>query len=676
MPGSASDSPSNSVGGHSDLPTREIQALKETAYLNEDNPFRRLLEASTSILWMADATGAFASHQPAWEAFTGQPWDRQQGVKWREAIYPDDRKVVEELWANPRPPSHAHRLHLRVWHEASGQHRRCQGHCLPLFREDGSVGQWIGAFTDVQEQSVAQIALQEYQDREHSWATAQAAILEAVPALVWIARDPSGRHITGNRASYQLLQVNPGENVSKSGREASELPYRILQGGLEVPVEQLPLQQAARNGIEMREVEQEIVFADGTRRWIFGNAVPMYDAQGKLLGGVAAFVDVTHLKQSEEERAQLAAIVTSSEDAIIGKDINGTIRNWNAAAERLYGYTADEIIGQPMEVLVPEEHREEIWRHVRAAAQGQIGVRMETQRLHRDGHRLEISLTISPVVDDSGRPIGVSGIERDIRSRKQMEHRLREAQRALKNYAHELEQRVEERTRQLHETNQSLEGFCYSVAHDLRAPLRALQGFSGILKEEFSDALNAEGNRVVDRIVHASQRMDQLIRDLLDYGRLSRKEIPLGNVDLNEVLAQVLASLKPEIQSRGAQIRLEGPLPAVIANDTLLSQILGNLVSNGMKFVKPGTSPELRLSAETKEGMVRVSVTDNGIGIAPEYQTKVFQVFERLHPSSEYPGTGIGLAIVAKSVEKMGGRTGLESQPGAGSTFWFELPPV
>lgn len=239
-----------------------------------------------------------------------------------------------------------------------------------------------------------------------------------------------------------------------------------------------------------------------------------------------------------------------------------------------------------------------------------------------------------------------------------------------------LEQRVRERTAQLEEVNQEMQAFTYSVSHDLRAPLRAMQGFSQALFEDYKDHLDELGQEYIQRIYDASHRMDQLIQDLLAYSRITRVDLRLQQVNLNTILNEVLTNLQPEIQDKQAQVVVSTTLPAVTGQYSVLNQVLTNLFSNALKFVKPGVSPVIKIGAEKRGEWVSVWIEDNGIGIASEHRHRIFRVFERLHSTETYPGTGIGLAIVRKGIERLGGRVDVESQLDQGSRFWLELPAV
>ncbi|HTY05423.1 MAG TPA: ATP-binding protein [Gemmatimonadales bacterium] len=258
-------------------------------------------------------------------------------------------------------------------------------------------------------------------------------------------------------------------------------------------------------------------------------------------------------------------------------------------------------------------------------------------------------------------------IRRLARAFEAMVSHLRDAQR-------ELERRVTVRTTQLQERNEELESFAYSISHDLRAPLRAMDGFSQALLDEYGSQLDATGRQYAERVQAGARRMDLLIRDLLAYSRMTRADIQIVPVPLEPVVKGAVAQVEEDARGRGARIRVDDALPWVMGHEATLTQVLMNLLANGLKFVPADRVPELRIRTEARDGLIRIWILDNGIGIAPEHHDRIFRVFERLHRQDEYPGTGIGLAIVRKGVERMGGRVGLESEPERGSSFWVELP--
>lgn len=242
--------------------------------------------------------------------------------------------------------------------------------------------------------------------------------------------------------------------------------------------------------------------------------------------------------------------------------------------------------------------------------------------------------------------------------------------RELERHAQDLEETVEERTARLRATIHDLELMSYNIMHDMRAPLRSIQSFADLIEEDAGEGLNAEAQTHLSRIRSSAERMDALIRDVLSYAGTARSELPMQPIELTPLIRGIVESY-PTLQSNKARIRVDPNLPRVLGNQAALTQCFSNLLGNAVKFVPPGKAPTVQVSATRGSGRVRVRVKDNGIGVPPECQEKIFGMFTRL--SKQYEGTGIGLAIVRKAAERMGGQVGLESQPGQGSCFWLEL---
>jgi len=265
-------------------------------------------------------------------------------------------------------------------------------------------------------------------------------------------------------------------------------------------------------------------------------------------------------------------------------------------------------------------------------------------------------------------------LEEEITERERAESALQLAQSQLRHHATLLEERVQERTAHLEETVRSLQGVCYHIAHDLRAPLRAMEGFTTLLLKDHAPGLDQTGRVHLQRIGQSAHRMDLLIHGLLEYGRLGIEEFLLTRIDPKESLSRVLASLQSEIASKRAEIELSKDWPEVWANESLLELVFFNVLSNALKFVPLGKAPQVVIRNESREGMIQFWIEDNGIGIAREHLHNAFKIFQHLHPRDHYSGTGMGLALTAKAVELMRGSIGVESIVKQGSRFWFELP--
>jgi signal transduction histidine kinase len=296
------------------------------------------------------------------------------------------------------------------------------------------------------------------------------------------------------------------------------------------------------------------------------------------------------------------------------------------------------------------------------------------QRQRKDGSVFWAEVTTTPIFSERRELRGFAKLTRDITERKLAEEDLQRYARELEGMQAALEERVRQRTEALQEVNAELNAFAYSVSHDLRAPLRSMQGFAEALLEDYDDALDEVGRDYAARVVRAAKRMDALIQDLLAYSRVSRTGLDLQPVSLEQAVDSALTQLDEPRARAGAEI-VVGPLGYwVLAHRVTLTQVLANLLGNAIKFVAPGDTPRVGIAAERHEDRVRLTIEDNGIGIPPEHVDRIFRVFERLHSHESYPGTGIGLAIVKKALDRMGGRISVSSVPGQGSRFWIELP--
>lgn len=393
------------------------------------------------------------------------------------------------------------------------------------------------------------------------------------------------------------------------------------------------------------------------------------------LGGAVGFVIVLAasfvIGRDMERRRRLGLVLERSEQryrglfernlaGIVRVRVDGRILDCNPAYVRMLGYDSREEVLRlhAGDLYLNPEDRERVLAGLRSPA-GRVDVELHLRR--KDGTPVWVSSTLMET-DDAGNA-GYEALVIDITER-------REALEKIQCLREDLERRVAG----LNAANRELDAFSYSISHDLRAPLRAMQGFSETLLEDYADRLDPAGQDYARRIVAASRRMDQLILDLLAFSRLSRTDVRLEPVSLEIAVDDVCAALEPELKSRQAEIVVERPLPRVMAHRPVLGQVLTNFLTNSIKFVAPATPPRIRIwSAEGDAGMTRVWVEDNGIGIALEHQDRIFRAFERLHGGSKYPGTGIGLAIVAKAAERLGGRVGVESQTGSGSRFWIDL---
>jgi PAS domain S-box-containing protein len=494
--------------------------------------------------------------------------------------------------------------------------------------------------------------------------------------------------------------------------------------------------------------------------------------------------------KAEEVAAQLAAIVNSSNDAIIGKDLNSIVTSWNLGAERLFGYSANEMVGSSIKRLIPSDRQEEEMHIINRIKNGESIEHFETLRVAKDGHLVDISVTVSPIKDKTGKIVGASKVARDITERKQAEKALyesekqfrtmvnaipqlawiahadgfifwynqrwfdytgttseqmegwgwqrvhdrdqlpkvmegwkgaiasgqpfdmefplraadghygwfltrvfplkddagqvvrwfgtntdvsqkREAEEVIRQLNTSLEQRVAERTAELEAANKELEAFSYSVSHDLRAPLRAVDGFSQAVLEDYGSQLPPEGQRDLQTIREGAQRMGTLIDDLLTFSRLSRTPLNKQTVNTDKLVRDVIDDVESERHERQIDIRV-GKLPPSQGDPALLKQVWINLISNAVKYTRHRNPAVIEIGCKVEQENVYF-VRDNGAGFDMKYAHKLFGVFQRLHRADQFEGTGVGLAIVQRVIHRHSGRVWAEAAVNQGATFNFTL---
>jgi PAS domain S-box-containing protein len=388
------------------------------------------------------------------------------------------------------------------------------------------------------------------------------------------------------------------------------------------------------------------------------NAIEAVEFIGPLSGfkGNRTEEDVWH----SEERFRLL-VESVQEYAIFMLSPEGNVVNWNKGAERIKGYTADEILGKHFSCFYPLE----------AIAQGKPGLELRTAieqgqakeegwRVRKDGQRFWANVVITPLFDKDGCLQGFAKISRDMTEAKRTEQALND-----KNIE------LQETARKLARSNRDLQQFAYVASHDLQEPLRMVASFTQLLANRYQDRLDQDAQDFIKYAVDGATRMQALISDLLTYSRVDRQEKSFNLTNLDEILGQVLLNLKLAIVDSGAVITHD-PLPVMMGDEIQLGQLLQNLIGNAIKF-RGEKPPRIHLSSKQNANGWQISVQDNGIGISPEHRERVFLIFQRLHTIAEYSGTGIGLAICKKIVEGHGGRIWIESPPDGGSTISFTL---
>ncbi|MDB6023211.1 MAG: putative two-component sensor histidine kinase protein, partial [Pedosphaera sp.] len=394
-----------------------------------------------------------------------------------------------------------------------------------------------------------------------------------------------------------------------------------------------------RKGERIEHYETVWMRKDGMLLDISLAVSPIKDASGKIIGASKIARDISDRRRAQGLQSHFRAIVESSDDAILSKDLNGIIRSWNQGAERIFGYQASEVIGRPVTILMPLGRQNEEPEILARIRRGERIDHYETIRQRKDGALVNISLTVSPIKDDSGIIIGASKIARDVTGRKQAEAALQKAREELAALNETLEQRVSERTASLNAALAQMQEFSYSVSHDLRGPVRAMQGYAQAILEDHAGSLSPEVTEYLRRIYRGSSRMDKLTHDVLVYSRLAQNQIKCETLAL-EVLIRDIILHYPEMQPPHAQISIISPLLNVQAHESLLTQAISNLLNNAKKFVREGAVPKIDIWTERRDSRVRLWIKDNGIGIKPEHHARLFGMFESIHYDDAYEGTG------------------------------------
>jgi len=438
------------------------------------------------------------------------------------------------------------------------------------------------------------------------------------------------------------------------------------------------------------EVEFQLRHASGEYRWVMFIGRPHFNENGELAGFIGTIHDMTHHRAMEaalqERDAMFEGLFEHAPDGILAVDEHGIIQLVNRQLLAMFGYSADELVGQPLHILLPEEHQQhhdELVQHFMVHPRTRpMGAVHSLVARRRSGEVFPADIALGPVQLPNRRL--VLATVRDITDRKKAEEELRLYRNHLEDLVaartRDLEREVQERQKaeqKLARSNRDLQDFASIVSHDLQEPLRKITAFGKRLERKYGDVLDADGKDYLRRMIKASERMQKMLNTLLEYSRLNTRALPFEPTDLNRTVADVLSDLEVRIQESNGQVQV-GELPVIEAERMQMRQLFQNLIGNALKFHRSGVPPKVCIWAEEPDGpqgeRVRLLVSDNGIGFNEQYLDKIFHPFQRLHGRSDYEGSGMGLAICRGIVERHGGSITARSKEGEGSTFIIELP--
>jgi PAS domain S-box-containing protein len=358
-----------------------------------------------------------------------------------------------------------------------------------------------------------------------------------------------------------------------------------------------------------------------------------------------------------ERSEQMEVILNNAPTAVIVIGEDDKVMSWSVKAEHIFGWKSEEAVGQSLdELIIPrrfvKSHRQGLGHYLETGEGPILNRTTEVVALHRNGHEFPAELGVSAVIS-GGRKFFI-GFVNDISARKNAEERLRRTNQSLEN------------------SNKELESFSYSVSHDLRAPLRAINGYTQLLTKEYGQLLDDRGQQMMGSVLKNVKKMGQLIDDLLALSRFGRAELKRGLVDMNRLVNNVIFEMGRQVETAGTKIEVK-PLPPAMADPVLLTQVVTNLVSNAVKYSSRNENPRVEIGAKEEAGETVYYVMDNGAGFDMKFYDKLFGVFQRLHDASEYEGTGVGLAIVKRIIDRHDGRVWAEAEPGKGATFYFTI---
>ncbi len=754
--------------------TERTSALQKTsAALHETaEQYRSLFEGSLDAIFFLGADECFKAANPAALRFFAQPLEELNNINFLNLCTPGQRDLMRNAF---QTAFQRRGFTIDTAVTVAGERRDLFISGAPSIHDGEVVG--ISCIArDITDRILTEKALRLSESRYRE-------LIEALPAAVYTT-DRQGRILLYNQAAVALWGQEPAV-----GKDVWCGSWKIYQpDGTLLPLDECPMAVAVREGRAIRGVEIVIERPDRTRRHVLPHPEPIF-ADGLVVGAINMLLDITDRKKSEKAVARLAAIVTSSDDAVVGKDLRGIVTSWNGAAERLFGYTAEEMIGQSVLRIIPPERQDEETSILSQIARGEAIKNYETIRRCKDGTELTVSLTVSPMLAE-GKIIGASKIVRDITERKRIEAALRENEERFRMLADNMsqlawtcdllgnvtwynkrwleytgltfedmkgwdwtkvqhpdhvdrvvarlrrsgddgeiwedtfplrgrdgtyrwflsralpirdaegrivrwfgtntditelreiqaalrvnEEQLRKQAQALADANKELEKFSYSVSHDLRAPLRTIDAFSRILEEDHAEPMDDKARRCISIVRKAVGQAGELIDDLLELSKLGRQGMTINPVAMGELAREAADDLK--IMQEGRTIDLSiGNLPPCQGDRRFLKLVWTNLLTNAFKYSKNRSQSRIEIGwmpDDTNDRMVIYYVKDNGVGFNMKYAHKLFGVFQRLHRQEDFDGTGVGLAVVQRIVQRHEGRVWAEGKVDEGATFFFSI---
>jgi PAS domain S-box-containing protein len=616
-----------------------IQSISEAILLLDKDGFVIYVNPATTTL-----TG-FAESDLLYKSLATLYLDNNDSMKaeYELSLARKSKKYISEGWRNRKDGS-------RYWGEMT---------LAVIINEQQTLNGYTCVLRDVTGRKQQELELRQSEERYR-------LMVEGVKEYAIFLLDPTGHIVTWNEGAKRTKGYSSYEIIGK------HFSIFYTAEDLEDKKPERELKIAIATG--KYEEEGWRVKKNGSVFW--GNIVitALFNEQNKLIGFSKVTRDLTerkeneeNLRQSEERYRSLVEQVTDY--GIFMLDEKGRIMSWNEGAKKIKGYKADEIIGKYFSIFYPEEdiiNGKPAFELKKAIAEGKY--EEEGWRLRKDGSRFWANVIITPVYNQMGILIGYSKVTRDLTERKEAERALRESFERYRVIAEELKVTNAE----LSYANKELEQFTSIVSHDLQEPVRTIKSFLQLMDMKLDAGQYDDLKTYINKSISAANRMRELIHNLLNYSQLSKNQVIETEVSFNELINQAIQNVKTSVDASNANITVESDVDTIYGDKVQLVQLIQNLLSNALKFTN-GSTPQVKISCWEENGHIKFAISDNGIGIAEDDRYKIFEIFRRLHTKKDYPGTGIGLAICKKIVDRHGGRIWPESEPGKGTTFYFTL---
>lgn len=655
-------------------------ARTELEARHSEAALRSALDDSPLMMWMSDEHGHPSHINPALLEFLGIDLADALGPGWQSRMHPDDIVPVDHARRAPGAQQRSFSMEFRVM-GADGQWHWVLSTGVPRTTNSRKLAGFTGTWIEITTRREAQARLERFAEelerrveertadllRSRDDLARQSQLLESVvnnmgDGLMAIRSD--GSVILVNDTAMRIFGATQAPD--SASEDTANYGFFLDDGVTPYASEQLPVIRALRGEStdNASMIARNHHAPDGISLRVTGR--PMRDADGNVIGSIIVGRDVTDFEKAMESTRQLAAAVRSSADAILSVELDGVIATWNMGAEQIYGYTSEEAVGLTLDQLEPSLSADDLQALLSTVLQGAEFVRRETIGRRKDGSPLDIATTMSPIRDQAEAITAVSVVHHDVTP-------LKEVERRIQGLNDELEQRVRDRTAALTIANQDLENYASSVAHDLRTPLRGIAGFARVLEEDYANAVDDEGRRVIAVIRKNAQDMAAFIDALLAFSAAERQPPNKTTVDAAAMARECVDSLAHDCADRQVVFHV-GDLPPCRADAALLKQVFLNLLSNAVKFTRRCEVAHIEIgSRHESTGELAYFVRDNGVGFDMSNTRRLFGIFQRLHAPTDFEGTGLGLAGVARIVAAHGGRIWADAAPNKGATFAFVI---